>query len=573
MHIKRAYFAGVHDGEPLHRIVRPGEMIKTAGLSPKAASVIDTLRPDPKYTFVLSNAMGNSKFFGSNSNTDWYGHNPHLDFDGLTHAWEGIGQDVESDRERGKNWPFGYPCFYGATIYAHHKNTDPALYGFGDVLFAGYNDAMQRVELVLRVNNDEAQRKGHSTILDRIRRCERVDTSMGCRVPFDLCSICTDWDEVKKAWKTFDPKKHAHPGVAILQYHRKTKPIRGLAVTKLDYCEDMQQRRGQVLPDGRKVYVYNDFPRFYDESFVWIGADRTARVMWFLQDSSSPPPAARPVTGRPSLEALLESLRSKFSSMDKEIPGSMVEASMRESDSAVEMLEPNIVPGGSVGDLRETLSSLAALGVVATPGEFQNLVLEPKAASALQKLGHVFDDRVSGVDDTYAVSAELVSDKLAYAYAPFMGERSSFAPFLAARLDRPARKVASRRSVPYPRFFEKLAQMYNGYRLSILEQAPALFRKGASQLSTDQLLAADGGDLAGFLLGPGPMVQLISSHLQRSDAEGAKIAAMANKIASTTTFEKVSHLGTALRGIVRLDNGPGLVEALAALGAQAGKTG
>lgn len=929
MHVKRAYFAGVHDGEPLHRIVQPGVLNKTAGLSPKAASVIDSLRPDPKYTFVLSNAMGNSKFFGSNSNTDWYGHNPHLDFDGLTYAWDGIGNDVEADRARGKDWPYGYPCFYGATVFAHHKNTDPSL-GFGDVIFSGYNDAMHRVELVLRVDNAEAERKGHSAILDRIRRFERVDTSMGCfkagaeismadgtkkriediavgdrvrthtggvgrvtelhrrrykgeffeikpanedafhatvehpffaaheakdshrvwkkdrpsfdwhcakdldgavlsrpkvskkrkpagltkewarlfgyylaeghvvfgkggdyagieltvnksdyvneeiaelcsaigsrnapvwrqrenstdawaigiydpfvarecvkvcgrysktkrleeevlywphemqleflgayfngdgfmadgdlllstssdalvhqvreilfrlgiptsyqylthragsgcsvvdtfewvisigkqwagqlapycakarkteilrahnvlkeygdlwaipireyrsyvdeadvfnfevegdnsyivngiaahncRVPFDLCSVCTDWDEVKKAWKTFDPKKHAHPGIAILAYHRRVKPIRGLAVTKLDYCEDMQSRRGQVLPDGRKVFVYNDFPRFYDESFVWIGADRTARVMWFLQDGSAPAPAARP-TGRPSLEALLEALRSKFASMDKEIPGSMVEASFRDGDSVPEILSPNIVASGSVGDIRETLSSLAALGIVATPGEFQDLVLDSKQASALRSLGHVFDDRVTGIDDTYAVSPDLVKDKLAYAYAPLMPERSSFAPFLSPRLQRPGGKVASRRAVPHPKFLTKLAQMYNGYRLSILEHAPALFRKGASQLSADQLLDADGSDLGGFLLGPGPMVQLISSHLQRSDAEGAKIAAMANTIAKTGSFEKVSHLGTSLRGIVGLDNGLSLVEALAALGAQAGKTG
>src|SRR6185295_11826397 len=33
------------------------------------------------------------------------------------------------------------------------------------------------------------------------------------------------------------------------------------------------------LPDGRKVAVRNDTPRFFDISFVFIGADKTAKVL------------------------------------------------------------------------------------------------------------------------------------------------------------------------------------------------------------------------------------------------------------------------------------------------------
>jgi hypothetical protein len=34
-----------------------------------------------------------------------------------------------------------------------------------------------------------------------------------------------------------------------------------------------------LLPDGRRCGVYNDYPRFFDDSFVFIGAERSAKVM------------------------------------------------------------------------------------------------------------------------------------------------------------------------------------------------------------------------------------------------------------------------------------------------------
>jgi preprotein translocase subunit YajC len=78
-----------------------------------------------------------------------------------------------------KHWPYGYPTFYGANVFAHHKNHDPAL-GFGDVMMAYWNDRMKRVELVMRINNKQAAEKGHSTFIERLHTGKRVDLSMGC---------------------------------------------------------------------------------------------------------------------------------------------------------------------------------------------------------------------------------------------------------------------------------------------------------------------------------------------------------------------------------------------------------
>lgn len=589
MHIKRAYLAGEIDGEPLVHLIKPGEMVKTSGLAPAAEKFISCLRPDPRYTYVLCNAMGYSEFFGANSNKDWYGYNPHLDFNGLLHAWPDIGQNVEADRMKGKGWPYGYPCYYGATVYAHHKNTDPQQLGFGDVIFATLNPEMKRVELVKRVFNDEAAKKGHTSILDRVRAGERVDVSMGCKVPFDFCSVCTDWGLVKEAWKTYDESRHRHPGIAILEYHRKVRPIRGLAVTKVDYCQHMISEGGKVYPDGRKVFVYNDFPRFFDISFVWIGADRTARVMWHLSDPNAPKSIPRPGSPPPgTLERLLTLIGSKMSMMEKDIPGGLAEAAFKDADTAPEVLDVRVVMRGSptTDGVRRTLSTLAGLGIIPTPGEFQSMVLPTMPGGTLvQKIldakHAMFDTRGGGVDATFAVDPALFDAKLADAYAPLMSERSSFAPFLHARLAEPSEKTASLKRAAYRglddvgQLAAKLASMYNGYRLSVLESAPELFPKAASHLNTDTLLDAQdsvrGKDLSGLLLGPAPMIQLISSHLRRNEDEGRQIGTMSRMIANNSNFYAMSTIGAALRQVMGLDKSKGLAQAASSLVQEAGK--
>jgi hypothetical protein len=66
-----------------------------------------------------------------------------------------------------------------------------------------------------------------------------------CRVPYDVCSICGN----------------------------KSK-------TRNDYCQCVKSLGlGRILEDGRQVGVVNLYPRFFDISFVFIGADKTAKVM------------------------------------------------------------------------------------------------------------------------------------------------------------------------------------------------------------------------------------------------------------------------------------------------------
>lgn len=548
MMIKRAVFEG--SDEPQLRVITPGSGVKTAGCPDAMQAFISTLVPDPAYTYVHCIAMGRSEFYGANSNTDWYGYNPHLNIDGLMHTWDDFGSDIERDRMRGKTWGYGYPCFYNAAAYAHHKNTDPVQLGFGDVIFVWHNDPMKRIELVIRVFNAEARAKGHDGILQRIRNGSRCDVSMGTKIPFDQCSVCSDWDTTRHAMATFDPTRHATPGIAVLEYHRKVAPIRGLAVTQLEYCSCMRDSKGKILSDGRKVFVYNDFVRFFDISFVWVGADKTARVMWHLAGDQA---KTASVPFRPSSDLVLGVV--KTAAMTKEIPHGVASAVQADADAAPE------IDLSSLGtDPRKVLSAMTALGIVATPHEFQKLVLQCCAGDTPCSR---FDPDAGTTDYSFVVGPEC-DDSTLHNLAPFLGLRSVFAPFLGPRLNTTKVAGASRLELP-PRTggeLDKLAGQYRGYRVSVLEHAKDLFPKVASQLDPEIFMREkrSGLGIGGLLLGLAPVLSLLSSHFNSADKN---LSTMASFISDHPTLQSLATIGNGLRAALAFrDGGMGQAAAL-----------
>lgn len=522
---------------------------------PAVQSVLDQLTPEENYTYALVNAMGQSEFYGSNSNTDWYGYNEHLDFNGLLNSWPEIGQNVETDRMLGRDWPYGYPCFYGATVYAHHKNDNPQTLGFGDVRYVFRNPVMQRIELLLRVHNDEAHKKGHSSVLSRLANNERCDVSMGAKVPFDLASCCTDWDEVKRAWATFDPKRHRHAGIAILEYHRTVKPIRGLAVTSKEYCKCFLSNRGKVRGDGFKYFVYNDFPRFFDISFVFIGADRTARAMWYLG-------ASRPSARTAFTPEVYGFTLGKVASIDKELNGT-VEAVVQDAASTPEVRFSAMLPrehAGKVKGPREILSTAAALGIIATPREFQKLIGMAEGFKHVIS-SSVFDPSQGGIDDTYAVAPQDVSQKLLQALVHLAPERSAFAPYLEPRM-----RGASKGHAEEQRIEEKakVAAMYNGYRLSVMSKLGELIPHAEYQLLPDPLTSKVAHPLADLLLGVAPMLHLVAAHLRRKRDEGNELGTVATYLADHPTISSLATLGAAIR-VAMLAEGGGILAGAAKL--------
>jgi hypothetical protein len=187
--------------------------------SPEIMAHVRALKPKPGCTYPLISALGAGEFWGSNSNADYFAEDQLCPADGAI--------------------DFGFKTFERfARPYKHHINK-PDSPAYGQVLNSVYNPRMHRVELLVCLENELAP-----DLADQIEAGEDVPVSMGCKVPYDVCSICG-----KKAKST------------------------------ANYCDHMQLAPNQILDDGRRVFVFNIKPRFFDISFVFVGADRTARVM------------------------------------------------------------------------------------------------------------------------------------------------------------------------------------------------------------------------------------------------------------------------------------------------------
>lgn len=249
--IKQVQFKGIDESGNIFCQPLLGGLEKTASaessrLHPNIQDFVRTVRPTKHGIYVLVNALGAGEYWGSNVNGDLFPEK------GLIHApsdWEKM--PVTKQQSVGKNWEYGFPTFMGAYPYKHHANKDPSR-AFGRVELAVWNPHMHRVELVVYLDRELCKKFDAYDIIERIERGEFPDVSMGCKVPYDTCTICQNRSK-----------------------------------TRSDYCEHALTMMNKILPDGRKVAVSNDFPKFFDISFVFIGADKTAKVMAKLAQRGS----------------------------------------------------------------------------------------------------------------------------------------------------------------------------------------------------------------------------------------------------------------------------------------------
>lgn len=191
-----------------------------------------------KGIYVLVSALGASEYWSSNVNGDAF---PIASLINSPSGWND--KSVEEMRKIGKDWPYGYPTFMNAYPYKHHQNKNPSR-AFGNVVLSIWNPKMFRVELVVFLDKEKCKEFGAEDVYQRIENGEFPDVSMGTKVPYDICSICG----------------------------HKSKTTR-------DYCFHAKYEMNKIYPDGRKVCVINDYPRFFDISFVFIGADKSAKML------------------------------------------------------------------------------------------------------------------------------------------------------------------------------------------------------------------------------------------------------------------------------------------------------
>lgn len=417
---------GHHFAEAINITPRGGGLEKVAGVThPLITAYLRDLRSDPAYQYVLMTPMGSFEYWGMNVNGDIFPEVA-LSYD-LTR-----GDPIQVIKALEQRWltpfglemppgnysEFGYKTFLNALRYRHHANKDTEV-AYGDIVLSVYNPTMHRVEVIVRHDREKAKRVGADEIIKDIDAGKARSISMGCKTPFDICTKCG-------------------------HISRSTK----------DYCDCLKYQMGSTMPDGTVVGMVNPFPRFFDLSDVIVPAAKESGDLGKVAS----------VYIHPGLSKVAD--KSKSAEIQKEVTSNsgakgVTALSSMESDLPMKMLMDRCP------DPAMLLTTLAAIGIVAKPEEFQYAMLchmgKHENAQALWNSRQVFSP--AACDAKMSLDPDDYFPGMARILAPLLGDRSGFYPHLPARA---MRISMSRVAAPEPCTLidgmPKMAAAYSAYR-------------------------------------------------------------------------------------------------------------
>jgi hypothetical protein len=270
----------------------------------------------------------------------------------------------------------------------------------------------------------------------------------------------------------------------------------------------------KILPDGRRIYVINTMPKFFDISFVFIGADKTAKVMGKVASVGNSVCLGE-VCAIPRPSAVVHELTESSSSSSEDgfrkvasaecacgcggacdpmakLAGAFGATKVGEIVKtvpaghfaknilpAVEASEPDL-PKSLLNDLasKHTIGEItgraASLGIVLKPVEFQRIVLvrmgNAELADELDDECNVFRN-VQSVDDSVRPDPLLPETGLLHLLRRFIAARSGLGEPLRVRsvkvlLD-VKKPLPTRTPIEHP-LLDKISAAYNGYRRNLL---------------------------------------------------------------------------------------------------------
>ena len=176
------------------------------------ASFLNTFKPDSGFVYLHVIAMGAGEYYGCNINGDYF---PERDLINRHNTF-----------------------VTNAKVFKEHDNK-PYSPDYGHVAFSWYNPKMHRVELILAVDKVKGKE-----FIERQARGEQLEVSMGCKVAYDVCSICGN-----------------------------------KAKRRDEYCAHIRHDKKKIYPDGKQPYMINYNPTFFDISIVKRRADSIAYVL------------------------------------------------------------------------------------------------------------------------------------------------------------------------------------------------------------------------------------------------------------------------------------------------------
>lgn len=177
----------------------------------KKASVLTQelaeIKPKPGKTYIHVLAVGDTEKFGYNKNGDGF--------------------------RAGENARCHTRFVEKGAVHKHHQNKDPSK-AVGRCIASAHNADMSRIELIDELDNEKCAAE-----IAKYEAGEDLPVSMGCRVAYDVCSICN----------------HKAPNPSF-------------------YCQHTKEALGRILDDGRVVGVDNPNPGYFEHSLVIRPADR-----------------------------------------------------------------------------------------------------------------------------------------------------------------------------------------------------------------------------------------------------------------------------------------------------------
>jgi hypothetical protein len=235
-----------------------------------------------------------------------------------------------------------------------------------------------------------------------------------CKVPFDICNICGN-----------------------------------KAPSRKQYCEHLKYYMGRIHPEtGKLAYAINTMPKFFDISQVLIGADKIAKTLMKVAHTGS---IYHPVSSALLAEKMADA--SKEASIEKEIPAEDPPASQETLDTLLKAI-PEVkahekrLPREVLNRLgkmpvRQTMSTLAMLGILPKPQEFQRIILVSQGAGhiadELDQRNLCFDPMMGEADhaedfNPLEISHRNFNPGIFEILKPFISERSYAAPHLGRRM-------------------------------------------------------------------------------------------------------------------------------------------
>jgi hypothetical protein len=188
------------------------------------------IKPEPGHSYIHLIAMGDADYYGANRNGDLFMKdactvsipNPE---DGKTFEIKIASGNVTQHKTFEKH----------ARVYRNHVNKRPED-ACGDVVKSAHNDDMHRVELIIKVANDE-----WADDLQKLASGDDLPFSMSCRIPYDYCTFCG---------------------------HK--------AANRNQYCKHAKHHMTEMEKSGHQFGVINDHMDYFDISKVVVPADRIA---------------------------------------------------------------------------------------------------------------------------------------------------------------------------------------------------------------------------------------------------------------------------------------------------------